>query len=858
MRSRALAVSALLALAAGAHADPFVGRRDLASDERIDRTVTQGQLGRWRTLVDADTGVVLRMWGARVPAIGAVDDAAIAERAARSFVAAHLAALAPGSRLDDLVAIANRREAGVRTVVFAQRHRGLPVVGGRLHVRFANDALIVAGSEALPHVRVDDVRGASAILPTVSPRGVSYRAVNHRRTATADEYLAPDGTLVARRSRLQPIATTLAYDVPLRHPASTRVAPGAPRVTLQLDGAPRTTDLDGRFDAAAGPHTLTTSVVGPEVRVLDGAGMPATAQLAVDGGGAVTWSLAGDPLGDAQLSAFVHASLGKARARQLFPGLPWLDAQLQVHVNQTGFPCNAFSTGDSISFFVPDDSCENTARLADVVYHELAHSLHTQVLADGAPTPLAALREGVADYFAATITGDPAIGRGFYRTDLPVREIDPLGRDAWHPTDIDLSSTHTTGLIIAGALWDLRAQLGQTASDRIFAGILRHASDIPSAYVEALVADDDDADLGNGTPNACAIENAFGRHGLADQAYRPPALATPVVDGTTIRTVATPSSGSAYGCPTRTITRVELVLATGAIDMTLEGGAWTARIPEQPAGEVARYRVIGHADDGATIAFPANPADPEYQLAFGEFVPLWCEPMDADPQWRVTGTLMWEWAMPPGANPNNDPPAPFSGVGVLGTKVRGNPLYLDGADSLVEPPPLDATAYERVHLQFRRWLSVEDATFDQATIEVGGEPVWQNAASPTGRLDHVDREWRFVDVDISEHAARGPLAIGWRLRSDASRQLGGWSLDDVCVVGLDKRAVCGDTIVDDGEQCDDGNGLAGDGCTPRCELDDVLEVGCCSTTRDPRGSLVLGLGVLVTALRRRRSRYGAV
>lgn len=851
MRSRALAVSALLALAAGAHADPFVG--SVTSDERIDRTVTHGQLGRWRTLVDADTGVVLRMWGERVPAIGAVDDAAIAERAARSFVATHLAALAPGSRLDDLAIVANRLDGGTRTVAFAQRHRGLPVVGGHVHVRFARDAIFVAGSEALPHVRVADIRGASAILPLVRASGITYRAVNHRRSAIADEYVAPDGTLVARRSRLQPLATTLSYDVPLRHPAGARTALGAPRVTLQLDGAPRTTDPDGRFDAAAGPHTITTSVVGPAVRVLDGAGLSATAQLAVDGGAAVTWSLAGDPLGDAQLSAFVHASIGKARGRALFPGLPWLDAQLEVHVNQTGFPCNAFSTGDSISFFVPDDTCENTARIADIVYHELAHSLHTQVLVDGATTPLASLREGVADYFAATITGDQAIGRGFFKDDLPVREIDPLGHEALYPRDVELSSTHTTGLIIAGALWDLRAQLDGPAADRIFAGILRHASDIPSAYVEALVADDDDADLGNGTPNACAIENAFGRHGLAGQDYRPPALATPNVDGRTVRTVATPSSGSAYGCPAHAITRVELVVGTDTIPMALVDGAWTASVPEQPAGTVARYRVIGHADDGATIAYPENPADPEYQLFFGQPVPLWCEPMDADPAWRVTGTLMWEWAMPPGANPNDDPPAPFSGAAVLGTKVRGNPLYLDGADSLVEAPPLDATSYERVHLQFRRWLSVEDATFDQATIEIGGEPIWQNAASPTGRLDHVDREWRFVDLDISEHAARGPLALGWRLRSDASRQLGGWSLDDVCVVGLDKRAVCGDAILDDGEQCDDGNALAGDGCTPRCELDDVLEVGCCSTSRDPRGALALGLGVLGLLYRRRRS-----
>src|SRR5690606_20747905 len=78
------------------------------------------------------------------------------------------------------------------------------------------------------------------------------------------------------------------------------------------------------------------------------------------------------------------------------------------------------------------------------------------------------------------------------------------------------------GRIIGGALWDLRkllvAKLGSTTgiahTDRIWYEATRRAVDIPSMYVEALIVDDDDGDLANGTPNGCEINAAFGPHGL--------------------------------------------------------------------------------------------------------------------------------------------------------------------------------------------------------------------------------------------------------------------------------------------------------------------------------------------------------
>src|SRR4051812_31416577 len=55
----------------------------------------------WQAVWDRDTGVPARTWGGFVAAPGAVNDPAIAEAAARRFLASHLELLAPGAQPAD-------------------------------------------------------------------------------------------------------------------------------------------------------------------------------------------------------------------------------------------------------------------------------------------------------------------------------------------------------------------------------------------------------------------------------------------------------------------------------------------------------------------------------------------------------------------------------------------------------------------------------------------------------------------------------------------------------------------------------------------------------------------------------------
>src|SRR5690606_10097957 len=122
----------------------------------------------------------------------------------------------------------------------------------------------------------------------------------------------------------------------------------------------------------------------------------------------------------------------KQRVREIASEpLPWLDQQIKVTVSDSSGQCNAMSDGNDIYFYDGNESCENTARIADVVYHEVGHSVHNQSLIPGVGLFEGALSEGISDYLSATITGDSGMARGFFLSDQPLRELDPQGFE-WH------------------------------------------------------------------------------------------------------------------------------------------------------------------------------------------------------------------------------------------------------------------------------------------------------------------------------------------------------------------------------------------------------------------------------------------
>jgi hypothetical protein len=897
----------------------------------------------WQASWDRATGVPSRIWGAGIPAPGAVASAEVAARFARAALADHLALLAPGASVDDFVLVSNHHDGNLRAVGFVQKHGGRRVVGGQISFRFKNDRLFVIGSEALPNIQLParprtrlsraalrdragsalrrdlalpdapvSAPGDEVVLPLIGDDAVlGYRIAVPVTIdgGAAGRYLAysdpASGALLAVRQMNLFTVGTLKYRAVDRYPARPRIDRPAPRAQVRLNGAPQTTSDAGELTwTGADAQTVSTAVVGDLVEVRNKAddGVLASTELALTEAG-VVWDASGAEVVDAQVQTYLNVNAAKAFARVLDPAMPTLDEPMIANVNLDQ-DCNAFYDGTTINFFRASVECQNTSLVEDVVYHEYGHALHDHEIIEGVGAFDGALSEGAADFFAAQITGDPGMGRGFFFSDSALRDLDPPDREHRWPQDV--GEIHKTGIIFGGTFWDLRkaliaelgAEQGALVTQQLFVGALRRSVNIPTSLIEVLATDDDDGDLANGTPHECAIRNAYALHGLRTATgvvLAPDHLGQPTL-ATTVRIEL---SGLTDRCSSDEIERTELIWKSSRVGGIAPGKATAVQSApsryyvELPLAvdDKVLYQVQVVFKDQATLVLPDNLADPFYELYVGRTIPLYCVNFeDGDPMgtgWQ-TGTpdgmpSPWTWGTPSGGS--TKPPAAFSGAHALVMAADGN--YTPQSSSFIKMPSLDIGPWTDVHLQYRRWLAVEDSEFDQARVTVGGKTAWVNFTQNVGdssSTHHIDREWRFQDIVVSGYQTGRMLDIGWDLTSDQGLEFSGWAIDDVCVVAnvngvcgdgritvhetcddgeangdrpdacrsWCQKPSCGDRIIDSAEACDDGP-EGGTNCSTSCELITAPELGgCCSTARGAGGSCALSVLVLGWLLRRRR------
>jgi MYXO-CTERM domain-containing protein len=904
--------------------------------------------GTWQAAWDRATGVPVRIWGSGLAAPGSSASADVAAAFARAALVAHLALLAPGASPADFELVSNVDDGEMRSVGFVQRHDGRVVVGGQVSFRFKHDRLFVIGSEALPNITLPaqprarlsgaafqgraaanlrrelalpealviapgTAPGEEVVLPLVGDDAVlGYRlAVPVTIDGGAEgRYLAysdpATGETLAVRLMTMFASGSVLYRGVDRYPGKPRIARPAPRAHVTLNGAPQTTSPIGQVswgDNAA--RTLATAVVGDLVAIVNKAsgGVLATAQLSLAAGGQVVWDASAVTEDDAQVQTYLNANTAKDFARQLDPGMPMLDQPITANVN-IAQDCNAFFDGTSINFFHASAMCQNTGLIQDVVFHEYGHAVHMAEVIKGVGAFDGAMSEGAADFFAAQITGDPQMGRGFFYTDAPLRDLDPATKENRWPDDI--GEIHKTGLIFGGTFWDLRkaliAELGEPlgvqVTEKLYLGALRRSVSIPTSLVEVLAADDDDGDLANGTPHECTIRNAYARHGLRT-ATGTVAAPAHLEQPTRATTVHIELGGLAERCAGDELAYAELSWkpagevdgpAGTAMAVQTAPAAFYAELP-LPTDDKILYQVRIVFKDASVLILPDNRADPYYQLYQGRTVPLYCTTFeDGNPLmagWK-TGTRdgkpsPWAWGV--STQGSTDPHAAFSGSHALVQVLDGD--YDAKTSSYVQMPPIDIGQWSDVHLQYRRWLAVEDSHFDQARITVGDQQAWVNYTENMGdssATQHIDREWRFQDVEVSGYQGGHTLDLGWDLTSDEGLEFGGWAIDDVCVVA-NVGGVCGDGVVTAHEACDDGAGnadranacrtwcqlpICGDGivdhgeecdvgsagnsaCTASCETVKPPDLGgCCSAERGAGGPWALGALVLGLVLRRRR------
>lgn len=806
---------------------------------------------------------------------GTVASAAEAERVARAVLERHVELLAPGASASDFVVVSNAISSEIRSVGFAQRSAGRTVVGGQIGLSFAHDRLVLITSTAQPHAlapataaRLDDVtaraRARGFVIDGFSPRTVRTKGTvegplvlpvgdattgpRYREVLRVDvESEAPlgrwhvyvdaeTGDPVARESRMHNASGLVFYNVPERSPIFARSDRPTPLTQHVVDGANQVSDAVG-FVSFAGPTSnVQPGLSGPLIQIVDEAVPLASSVLVLADGGGVSWNVAGDPFLDAQLATYAHLAFVKGYVRTLAPDLPWIDGTIIATVNIDD-QCNAMSDGDSLYFFRQSDACENTGRMSDVIYHEFGHSVHHQSIIPGVGAFDGALSEGISDYLAATIVNDSGMARGFFYSEEPLRELNPSGYEWTWPQDN--GEVHDAGRIIGGALWDLRTLLigkygvaeGVRRTDTIWYEATRRAVDMPSMYGAALVVNDDDGDLANGTPDACEINAAFGAHGLYSGGPASSELVTAVEEADGLRVHVDLTLPSFESCPLQATAELEWGPRDGGgptqtAVMTPVDAGYELVVPPLPPGQVMRYRVKVAYETGGERFVPANLGDPWFQHWFGEVEPIYCTSFadgTAD-GW----TLPFGWEVSPPLGLGGDPAAaagadPF----VLGMDLVEDGLYPPFfGDGVTSPPVAVPAGYESVRLHYWRWLTVEDAFFDQASILADGTPAWTNFASDwdgMANVHHRDAQWVFHDVDLTPWAGDGQVTVGFQLFSDGGLEMGGWTVDELCVVGYRPSVApppaCGNGLLEGLEQCDDGNVAAGDGCNAFCQLE---------------------------------------
>jgi len=173
--------------------------------------------------------------------------------------------------------------------------------------------------------------------------------------------------------------------------------------------------------------------------------------------------------------------------------------------------------------------------------------------------------------------------------------------------------------------------------------------------------------------------------------------------------------------------------------------------------------------------------------------------LDADPGWSAEG--QWTFGQPTGSGSHNcDPTGGHTGSNVYGYNLSGD--YSNN----MSPYRLTTTAIDcsdvlRTELRFWRWLGVERAPYDDATVEVSSDgvnwtPLWANPSSIV-----ADHAWVEMAFDISGIADDQPTVyVRWGMGpTDEDTTYPGWNIDDVEIWGVDTSEPCVGDLDGDGD-----------------------------------------------------------
>lgn len=246
-----------------------------------------------------------------------------------------------------------------------------------------------------------------------------------------------------------------------------------------------------------------------------------------------------------ELSAYKSVNRIHDHCKSWMPTFTGMDFQLPTNIDLTSGDCNAFYDGSSINFYAIGNGCNATSLLSDVVFHEYGHGINDNYYqSQNSFFFNGAVGEGYADYWGISLGNSPVVGVGFYTDNQDgIRRYDTERKV--YPQDL-VGEVHADGEIIMGAWYDTHLLMGGDWNATMplfveaYAGLQAETADgnegeaYTDILLDVLLADDNDGDITNGTPNGNAIVQGFYLHGItlispAVLIHTPQAFANPIV-----------------------------------------------------------------------------------------------------------------------------------------------------------------------------------------------------------------------------------------------------------------------------------------------------------------------------------------
>ena len=507
----------------------------------------------------------------------------------------------------------------------------------------------------------------------------------------------------------------------------------------------------------------------------------------------------------------------------LLNGSPFtaLDNPMETNIDEAG-SCNAFFNGNSINFYAEGNGCQSTAKIPDVVYHEYGHAINSARYNSGSGMWNGALNEGFADVWAFTLTNSPFIGQGWDLVDPNINIRDYQDRKVY-PQDL-VGEVHADGEIIAGCFWDTYLNLNNMNQTMdLFKYTFDSGVDGPDGtegtiftdiLVEVLYADDNDADLTNGTPNDIAIVSAFALHGItllsnAVISHNPISnnIGNSAISINASVGITYPWALGSTNCFYR------LNDATTWNNLVMSGASsFTTTIPAQPNGTVVAYYIsltdnFGNESGITPMAANVSPLDnaniPYFIMIGYDLVEE--EDFDFSMGFWQTGdvndnatTGLWEIGSPVGSYTDNGTPVQtdqqhtpngsdcaFTGNATSSTASIGE-NDIDGGHTTLYSPTYDLTSYINPAFSYWRWFTNNtgaEPNADWWQVSITGDGV--NWESIENNLTS-DVSWRRFAFRVKDYINLNSTQVQLRfVASDSTNgSLSGGSLVEAAVDDL--------------------------------------------------------------------------